>query len=140
MNTLPYKDPLESLTRAVEEDVDAEFVPKIIFVDLDGTISYNPQEPGFADRHADYSKAKPIPDRIAHINKLYEQGHSITIWTARGGVSGTDYYRMTEQQLEDWGVKYTDLQVGNKPHFDMYICDKSYNSETYFHKVVQGLP
>ena len=71
---------------------------------------------------------------------LSEQGHSITIWTARGCVSGTDYYRMTEQQLEDWGVKYTDLQVGNKPHFDMYICDKSYNSETYFHKVVQGLP
>jgi len=38
MNTLPYKDPLESLTRAVEEDVDPDFVPKIIFVDLDGTI------------------------------------------------------------------------------------------------------
>ena len=121
MNTLPYKDPLESLTRAVEEDVDPDFVPKIIFVDLDGTISYNPQEPGFADRHADYKKAKPIPDRIAHINKLYEQGHTITIWTARGCVSGTDYYRMTEQQLEDWGVKYTDLQVGNKPHMHNVI-------------------
>ena len=75
---------------------------KKIFVDLDGTISYNPQEPGFADRHADYD--------------------------------------LTKKQLDDWGVKYTDLQVGNKPHFDMYICDKSYNSETYFHRVGQGLP
>ena len=47
---------------------------------------------------------------------------------------------MTEQQLEDWGVRYTDLQVGNKPHFDMYICDKSYNSESYFQRLGQGLP
>jgi hypothetical protein len=22
--------------------------------------------------------------------------------------------------------------INNKPHFDMYICDKSWNSETYF--------
>ena len=51
-----------------------------------------------------------------------------------------EYYDLTKKQLDDWGVKYTDLQVGNKPHFDMYICDKSYNSETYFHRVGQGLP
>jgi len=30
--------------------------------------------------------------------------------------------------------------VGNKPHFDMYICDKSYNSESYFQRLGQGLP
>ena len=122
------------------QEPDHDFVPKIIFVDLDGTISYNPQEPEFADRHADYSKAEPIPERIEHINRLYDEGHHITIWTARGCVSGKDYYPLTEQQLEDWGVKYTDLQVGNKPHFDMYICDKSYNSESYFHRLGQGLP
>ena len=123
MNTLPYKDHLESLTRAVEEDVDPDFVPKIIFVDLDGTISYNPQEPGFADRHADYSKAKPIPARIAHINKLYEQGHSITIWTARGCVSGTDYYRMTEQQLEDCtrNTDWPTLAIQFTQHVSLHI-------------------
>ncbi len=113
---------------------------KIIYVDLDGTISYNPEEPGFADRHADYKKAKPIPERINYINQLFDEGHKIHIWTARGSVSGTDYYDLTKQQMLDWGVKYTELHVGNKPHFDMYICDKSYNSETFFHYNLSGNP
>ena len=113
---------------------------KIIYVDLDGTISFNPQLPDFGDRHADYKKAKPLPQRIAHVNKLYDEGHEIHIWTARGTVSGTDYRELTEQQMKDWGVKYTSLQVGNKPHFDMYICDKSYNSESYFHRLESHLP
>ena len=59
---------------------------KIIYVDVDGTISYNPELPGFKDRHADYEKAKPIPHRIAIINVLYDEGHIICYWTARGTV------------------------------------------------------
>ena len=113
---------------------------KIIYVDLDGTISYNPQLPDFGDRHADYKKAEPHSDRIKHINNLYDQGHEIHIWTARGSVSGKDYTTLTTQQLNEWGVKYTSVQVGNKPHFDMYICDKSWNSESYFHRLESRLP
>jgi len=30
--------------------------------------------------------------------------------------------------------------VGTKPHFDMYICDKSFNSESFFHYKESGLP
>lgn len=114
--------------------------PKIIYVDLDGTICYNPQLPDFADRHADYSKAEPYPDRIRHINTLFDEGHRIVYWTARGCVSKIDYKELTKEQLLDWGVKYHDLQVGNKPHFDMYICDKSYNSESFFHHALSDLP
>ena len=113
---------------------------KIIYVDVDGTISYNPELPGFKDRHADYEKAKPIPHRIAIINELYDEGHIICYWTARGTVSGTDYTELTKNQLLEWGCKYHEVHVGNKPHFDMYICDKSYNSESWFHAQQAGLP
>ncbi len=113
---------------------------KIIYVDIDGTISHNPELPDFGDRHADYKKAAPLTDRINHINRLYDEGHEIHYWTARGSVSGTDYTELTAQQLKDWGAKYHELHVGNKPHFDMYICDKSWNSESYFARLEKGLP
>ena len=113
---------------------------KIIYVDIDGTISYNPELPDFGDRHADYKKAEPLSERIKHINQLYDEGHEIHYWTARGSVSGTDYTELTKQQLLEWGAKYHELHVGNKPHFDMYICDKSWNSESYFHSKERGLP
>ena len=113
---------------------------KIIYVDVDGTICDNPELPDFADRSLDYSKAKPNYARIDTINTLYDEGHNITYWTARGCHSGTDYTELTRNQLEKWGCKYHDIQVGNKPHFDMYICDKSWNSESFFHYILRGLP
>ena len=135
-----YKDYLPEQERKKEEKQMKLKKPKIIYVDLDGTISINNEEIGFADRHQDYSKAEPLPDRIAHINELYDQGHEIHIWTARGTISKTDYTELTKKQLLDWGVKYTSVQVGNKPHFDMYICDKSWNSESFFHRQKLELP
>ena len=113
---------------------------KIIYVDIDGTISHNPELPDFEDRHADYEKAAPLTDRINHINQLYDEGHEIHYWTARGCHSGIDYTELTAQQLKDWGAKYHGLHVGNKPHFDMYICDKSWNCESFFHYRESGLP
>ena len=113
---------------------------KMIFVDVDGTICDNEQLPNFDDQPMDYTKATPIPDRINHINELYDEGHHITYWTARGCRSGLDHRQLTIDQLRDWGCKYHDLQVGNKPHFDMYICDKSWNSESFFHYRERRLP
>ena len=104
---------------------------KIIYVDIDGTISYNPELPGFADRHADYKKAEPHPDRIAQINKLYDDGHEIHYWTARGATRGVDWTDLTREQLDEWGCKYHQLHMG-KPNFDVYVCDKSFNSEHWF--------
>ena len=63
---------------------------------------------------------------------LHCQGNEITYWTARGTVTGIDWYSVTEKQLKKWGCKYHYLSVGEKPAFDLYICDKSINSETFF--------
>ena len=113
---------------------------KIIYVDVDGTICDNPELQNFNDQSMDYDKAEPHFARIDTINDLYDEGHNITYWTARGCHSGNDFTELTRKQLEKWGCKYHRLIVGTKPHFDMYICDKSYNSESFFHYKERGLP
>lgn len=92
-------------------------------VDIDGTICTN--------THGDYKNAQPFMDRIAHFNKLYDEGHEIHYWTARGGNSGVDWSVLTRQQLTEWEVKCTSWKVG-KPPYDLWIDDKAINSETYF--------
>ena len=118
---------------------------KTIYVDVDGTIctsrslkNINPEE--FKDIQSDYENSKPHRERIDYINSLYEKGNNIIYWTARGSVSGIDLKEFTKNQLKEWGAKYHDLDVGNKPHFDMYICDKSYNSESFFQRTLNKLP
>ena len=61
---------------------------------------------------------------VKKINKLYEDGHTIKIFTARGGTSGLDWKDLTIMQLGMWGVKYHELIMG-KPSADFYIDDKS---------------
>jgi len=87
---------------------------KKIFVDIDETICYY-------EGKRDYSLALPILKRIEKINKLFNEGNEITYWTARGSVTGLDWYETTEGQLKEWGCKYHNLSVGEKPHFDLYI-------------------
>mgnify|MGYP003638691150 FL=1 len=72
-----------------------------------------------------YPKAEPDYENIQKINHLYEQGHQITYWTARGSVTGIDWYDLTETQLKKWGCKWHSLSVGNKPAYDLLICDKT---------------
>jgi hypothetical protein len=93
-------------------------------VDIDGTI--------FSETHnSNYHEAVPIADRIAHFNQLFEQGHEIHYWTARGSRTGRDWSELTKQQLAQWGVKYTTVSTG-KPSYDVWIDDKATNVETYF--------
>lgn len=89
-----------------------------IYVDIDETIC-------FYEGERDYNRAKPSLKNIKKINKLFEQGHKITYWTARGSVTGIDWYKITEKQLNEWGCKYHKLSVGEKPHYDLLICDKT---------------
>lgn len=98
---------------------------KKIFVDIDETICRYETE-------RNYSLALPIKSRIEKINDLYKEGNEITYWTARGSVTGIDWYDITKKQLAEWGCKYHYLSVGEKPHFDLYICDKSVNSNLFF--------
>ena len=98
----------------------------IIYVDIDETICDSPP-----DRN--YSKAVPIEKNIKKINELYYNGNKIVYWTARGTVSGINWTELTIEQLNKWGAKYHEVILG-KPHFDLYICDKSINSKLFFKK------
>ena len=89
-----------------------------IFVDIDETICYYAKE-------REYSKALPLPSNIAKINSLYGDGHHITYWTARGSATGKDWQALTQRQLSDWGCKHHSLSVGEKPDYDLLICDKT---------------
>ena len=94
-----------------------------IYVDIDNTIT--------STIDMDYKGAVPLLDRINHINSLYDKGHTITYWTARGTQSGIDWSILTENQLNEWGAKYHYL-LFRKPAFDIFIDDKTFNSESYF--------
>lgn len=72
----------------------------------------------------DYSKVEPVPTSIALIRKLFDSGHRIIIFTARGSVTGRDWRAVTESQLAAWGVPYHELRFG-KPAADVYVDDKS---------------
>ena len=89
-----------------------------IYVDIDETICFYEGE-----RH--YPLAIPSNENIDKINKLYDEGHHIKYWTARGTVTKIDWQLETVVQLEEWGCKYHELSVGEKPPYDLLICDKT---------------
>lgn len=109
-----------------------------LVVDLDGTLC--------SLTAGDYSQAKPLDENISVVNKLYRQGHTIHIFTARG--MGT--YRgnrwlailrwksLTASQLKQWGVRYHKLSLG-KPSGDLYIDDKAIQSNEFFSSGGSGL-
>lgn len=85
-------------------------------VDLDGVVaSLTPNN--------DYSLATPLQHNISYINRLYDAGHRITLFTARGSTTGRDWHTLTRQQLTAWGVRYHELRFG-KPAADYYIDDR----------------
>lgn len=92
---------------------------KVIFVDIDETICISPEE-----LPREYSKAKPILENINKINKLFDEGHTIVYWTARGSRSKINWFELTEKQLKEWGVKYHQLRC-DKPYYDLFIDDKN---------------
>lgn len=99
--------------------------------DIDGTICTN--------TNGNYENAQPFKDRIDIINSLYDAGNTIHFLTARGmGRSNNSqifanrlFYKFTENQLNDWGVKYHELFLG-KPSGDIYIDDKGEKDEDFF--------
>lgn len=94
---------------------------KIFMIDIDGTICETKQ--------SDYLNSIPKKEHILLFNKLYEDGNEVHYWTARGVKSGKDWDDYTIQQLKKWGVKYTSINMG-KPHYDVWIDDKSFNAKT----------
>ena len=84
--------------------------------DIDGTICDN--------TNGQYEAARPRTHVIQRVNDLYDDGHRIIFFTARGATTGLDWRELTERQLREWNVKHHDLIMG-KPHADLYVDDKS---------------
>lgn len=89
---------------------------KRFVIDIDGVIArIQPQ--------LDYAQAEPNEPMIKVINKLYDMGNEIIIFTARGYVTGKDWKAVTTDQFARWGLKYHELHFG-KPNADYYVDDK----------------
>jgi dTDP-glucose 4,6-dehydratase len=95
----------------------------IVYIDIDETIATTPE-----DRN--YSLSEPIVENIKKANKYYDDGHVVIYWTARGSGSGIDWFNITKDQLDTWGVKYHELKLG-KPVYDLFIDDKSMNPSVW---------
>lgn len=95
-----------------------------IFFDLDGVICKTYLN--------DYKKSRKIQASVKIINKLYDKGFWICIYTSRfmGRSNEKIYlakkkgYNFTKKQLKSWGVKYHLLKFG-KPSYDLFIDDKT---------------
>lgn len=101
----------------------------IYCIDIDGVIAET--------QETDYEHSKPVYLVINKINSLYEQGHTIKIFTARGSKTGMDWKELTEKQLAEWGVRYHELIFG-KPFANVYIDDKALNVEDWL-KILQSI-
>ncbi len=92
---------------------------KRFVIDIDGVIAQiQPQ--------LDYAQAKPNEPMIKAINKLYDMGNEIIIFTARGYVTGKNWEDVTRDQFARWGLKYHELHFG-KPNADYYVDDKMFD-------------
>ena len=98
----------------------------IIYIDIDDTICR-------LETPMRYESAYPIQEAIEKVNSLYDQGHTIVFWTARGTVTGIDHTSLTMYQLNKWGVKFHQLKMG-KPAYDLFIDDKNINSRDWLNE------
>jgi trehalose-6-phosphatase len=92
--------------------------------DLDGTLCS-------ITENQEYYKAVPYNEMINIVNKLYNEGNSIKIYTARGMLNGKDFKKLTKNQVNEWGIKYHQL-IMNKPSADLYIDDKGCTPNEFF--------
>lgn len=100
-------------------------------IDLDGTLC-------FQKNIKTYCEASPILNMINKVNKLYDEGHYIEIFTARGMntygsveiIKKSGLVKLTEKWLKDNNVKYHSLKFG-KPSADFYVDDKNMNLKDF---------
>ena len=98
---------------------------KRLIVDCDGVIA--------GKKHGgEYAKADPLPHGIKQVNKLYDMGFEVVLYTARyGDRECGNIHRQYERGYREWtdwlekhGVKYTYAWMG-KPAGAIYIDDKA---------------
>lgn len=94
---------------------------QVYVIDLDKTLLDGPC----------YAESEPIPGRVEVVNRLYDEGHTIILYTARGATSGGNWFRVTYDTLIKYGVKFTELRMG-KFHYDVWVDDKAINDKDFF--------
>ena len=92
--------------------------------DLDGTL-YN------TDGN-NYSDSSPKKSRIEFVNKIFGEGHTIMIDTAKGYASGKNYFFFNVNQLKSWGVKFNNFRKGTKIGADIFIEYKGIQDKRFF--------
>ena len=98
---------------------------KRLIVDCDGVIA----DKGIG---GEYAKADPLLHGIEQVNKLYDMGYEVVLYTARyGDREHGNINRQYERGYVEWmnwlekhGVKYTSAWMG-KPAGAIYIDDKA---------------
>jgi hypothetical protein len=96
----------------------------IYVFDLDGTICDTPGNK--------YEESKPIQCRINKVNKLFNEGHTIIIDSARGCTSGRNWFYYTCEQLKNWGLLFHHLRTGHKFGGDVFVDDKGVEAGEFF--------
>lgn len=96
-----------------------------LIIDLDGTICTE-------EKMFSRSLAKPIEKAVDSVNKLYEEGHTIIIYSARLWIE----YEMTFHWLTTNGVKFHQLVMG-KPQGDVWIDDRALRFDNWDNIMLQ---
>ena len=97
---------------------------------IDGTLCHTPNN---SLGKPDYYNALPFTWMVEHVNRLYDEGHHIQLYTSRGTSSGIDWFDFTLKQIEGWGVKYNGLKLG-KPAYDLFVDDRAMNNKDWYKK------
>ena len=92
--------------------------------DIDGTICHLVND-------GNYENAVPIVGTVEAVNRLYDEGNTIILFTARGASSGIDWRDITEKQMLLWGLKHHKLICTGKPTCDVFIDDKAVNASDW---------
>lgn len=107
-----------------EEYIKISHGNKTFVFDIDGVIAK-------LQKDLDYALSEPNERMVKIINKLYDYGNKIVLFTARGYVTGKDWSQVTKEQMQRWGVKYHELKFG-KPNADYYVDDRMISLERLY--------
>ena len=104
---------------------------KVLAFDLDKTLCTNPSH---ISKISDYKKSKPVRTMIKIVNKCYDEGYKIIIYTARGAILAKNnkilkkkLKEITIIQLLEWKISYHKLNM-TKIYYDLLIDDKAINT------------
>lgn len=104
--------------------------------DIDNTITV-------WDNNRDYENFVPDTTMVSFINELYDQGHTIVLYTARGMNSVSPNRIASEiippllKNLEKIGLKYHEL-ITHKPVYDWIIDDKAMRPDEFKELMYEG--